>query len=288
MDGRIVSNKVGTNGAINTYNPYNFFQTGITTDNSLSLSGGSDMSTFYFSFSDNQTKGIVPNNTLRRNTFKYPVTQNFLITGKYQERQIILLPPANRIQQGNNTSGIMLGLLRTPSTFDNAAGYIFSSDYLLPDGSPLPSAGYERSYRHGIYYDNPYWTANENHYQDAVNRLIGSAQIDYLANKWLSFTYRIGMDWYGRKIVDDLAVGSSTQPAGWAKRGEELSKNFNSDLFMTIDKNFAKDFNVHFILGQNMTEQFFTSLTSQALGLVIPNYYDLNNTRQHCLTGIDQ
>ena len=26
---------------------------------------------------------------------------------------------------------------------------------------------------------------------------------------------------------------------------------------MTIDKNFAKDFNVHFILGQNMTQQLF-------------------------------
>ena len=90
----------------------------------------------------------------------------------------------------------MLGLLRTPPTFNNAAGYVFSSDYLLPDGSPVPSAGNERSYRHGIYYDNPYWTANENHYMDAVNRLIGSAQVDYLANKWLSFTYRIGMDWY--------------------------------------------------------------------------------------------
>ncbi|MGA3012430.1 MAG: SusC/RagA family TonB-linked outer membrane protein [Bacteroidales bacterium] len=278
VDGRIVSDQVGKNGAINTYNPYNFFQTGLTTDNSISLSGGSDVSTFYFSFSDNQTKGIIPNNTLHRNTFKISGDTKLSDHWKVSGTANYIITSANRIQQGNNTSGIMLGLLRTPPTFDNAAGYIFSSDYLLPDGSQLPSAGNERSYRHGIYYDNPYWTANENHYQDAVNRLIGSAQIDYLANKWLSFTYRIGMDWYGRKIVDDLAVGSSTQPAGWAKRGEELSKNFNSDLFMTIDKNFAKDFNVHFILGQNMTEQFFTSLNSQALGLVIPNYYDLNNT----------
>ena len=276
--GRIVSNKVGQNGAINTYNPYNFFQTGLTTDNSIALSGGGDVSTFYFSFSDNQTKGIIPNNTMHRNTFKISGDTKLSEHWKVSGNANYIITSANRIQQGNNTSGIMLGLLRTPPTFDNGAGYIFSSDYLLPDGSQLPSAGFERSYRHGIYYDNPYWTANENHYQDAVNRLIGSAQVDYLANKWLSFTYRIGMDWYGRKIVDNLAVGSSTQPAGWAKRGEELSKNFNSDLFMTIDKNFAKDFNVHFILGQNMTEQFFTSLNSQALGLVIPNYYDLNNT----------
>jgi TonB-linked SusC/RagA family outer membrane protein len=278
VDGRIVSNKVGTAGSINTYSPYQFFQTGLATDNSIALSGGGDISTFYFSFSDNQTKGIVPNNTLHRNTFKISGDTKLSEHWKVSGTANYIITASNRIQQGNNTSGVMLGLLRTPPTFNNDAGYVFSSDYLLPDGSPLPSAGNERSYRHGIYYDNPYWTANMNKYQDAVNRLIGSAQVDYLANKWLSFTYRIGMDWYGRKIVDNLAVGSSTQPAGWAKRGEELSKIFNSDIFMTIDKNFAKDFNVHFILGQNMTEQYFTSLTSQALGLVIPEYYDLNNT----------
>jgi TonB-linked SusC/RagA family outer membrane protein len=278
VDGRIVSKQTGTGGPVNTYNPYSFFQTGITTDNSLSLSGGSDISTFYFSFSDNQTKGIVPDNTLRRNTFKITgdtkLSEHFKVSGTAN----YIITTGNRIQQGNNTSGVMLGLLRTPPTFNNAAGYDFPSDYLLPDGSPLPSAGNERSYRHGIYYDNPYWTANMNSYKDQVNRLIGSAQVDYLANKWLSFTYRIGMDWYGRKINDDLAVGSSTQPAGWAKRGEELSKNFNSDLMMTIDKNFAKEFNVHFILGQNMTQNYFSTLNSQALGLVIPAYYDLNNT----------
>jgi len=278
VDGRIVSNKVGIGGSVNTYNPYNFFQTGITTDNSVSLSGGSDISTFYFSFSDNQTKGIVPNNTLRRNTFKISgdtkLGEHFKVSGNAN----YIITTGNRIQQGNNTSGVMLGLLRTPSTFNNAAGYVFPSDYLLPDGTPPPSAGFERSYRHGIYYDNPYWTANENSYKDQVNRLIGSVQVDYFANKWLSFTYRIGMDWYGRKINDNLAVGSSTQPAGWAKRGEELSKNFNSDLMMTIDKNFAKDFNIHFILGQNMTQQYFSSLNSQALGLVVPDYYELNNT----------
>jgi len=276
--GRIVSNKTGKDGAVNTYNPYDFFQTGVTTDNSLSMSGGSDVSTFYFSFSDNQTKGIIPNNTLRRNTFKLSGDTKLSEHWKVSGTANYIITAANRIQQGSNTSGVMLGLLRTTPTFDNGAGYVFNSDYLLPDGTPPPSAGFERSYRHGIYYDNPYWTANKNSYRDAVNRLIGSAQVDYLATKWLSFTYRIGMDWYGRKVLDNLAVGSSTQPAGWAKRGEELSKNFNSDLLMTIDKDFAKNFNVHFILGQNMTEQYYTSLASQALGLVIPNYYDLNNT----------
>jgi TonB-linked SusC/RagA family outer membrane protein len=278
VDGRIVSDKIGTGGPIKTYNPYNIFQTGVTTDNSLSLSGGSDISTFYFSFSDNQTKGIIPNNTLHRNTFKLTGETKLSDHWKISGTALYSITAGDRIQQGNNVSGLMTGLLRTPCTFDNAAGYVFPTGYTLPDGTAPPSAGYERSYRHGTGYDNPYWIVNENKYKDAVNRLIGSAQVDYLANKWLYFTYRIGMDWYSRKINDNLAIGSSTQPEGWANRGEELSKNFNSDLFMTIDKNFAKNFNVHFILGQNMTEQYFSSLNSAANGLVIPNYYDLNNT----------
>jgi len=82
VDGRIVPASVGKDGSVKTYNPYDFFQTGLTTDNSLALSGGSDVSTFYFSFSDNQSKGIVPNNKLRRNTFKFSGIQNCPITGR--------------------------------------------------------------------------------------------------------------------------------------------------------------------------------------------------------------
>ncbi|HTX87452.1 MAG TPA: TonB-dependent receptor, partial [Bacteroidales bacterium] len=245
-------------------------------------------------FSDNQQKGIVPNNKFRRNTFKLSgetkLSDHFKISGSAN----YIITAGDRIQQGSNTSGVMLGLLRTPPTFNNAAGYQFSSNYTLPDGTLLsdwqnfqlsggdPTAtglsGDQRGYRHGIYYDNPYWTANMNKYHDQVNRLIGAAQVDYYATKWLNFTYRIGIDWYDRKINDDLAIGSSTQPTGWAKRGHELSKIFNSDLIMTIDKDFAKDFNIKFILGQNMSENYFSSLNAQANGIVIPEYYNLNNT----------
>lgn len=278
VDGRVVSNKEGKDGSINTYSPYDLFQTGLTTNNSLSLTGGSDISNFYFSFSDNQTKGVVPNNKFRRNTFKIAgetkLSDHFKVSGNAN----YIITTGDRIQQGNNTSGLMLGLLRTPHTFDNAAGYQFSGSYLLPDGTPPPNAGFQRSYRHGTGYDNPYWTVNNNRYNDQVNRLIGAAQVDYFANKWLSFTYRLGIDWYGRKFTDNLAIGSNTQPGGWARRGQETSRNVNSDLIMTIDKDFAKDFNVKFILGQNMIQTYFTSLTANANGLVIPEYYNLNNT----------
>ena len=256
-------------GPAQTYNPYDFFQTGITTNNSLSLMGGTDVSTFYFSFSDNQSKGIVPNNTFRRNTFKISGdtklgekvklsgTANYMITG------------GNRLQQGSNTSGVMLGLLRTPCTFDNSAGY------MLPD---VENGTTERSYRHGRGYDNPYWTANENQYSDHLDRLIGSVQVDYFATKWLSVTYRLGIDWWGRRWKDQLNIYSSTAyPDGWNIDGQEMEKDMNSDLMININKDFARDFNIKVLIGQNMTQQYYRGLSATANGLVIPEYYDLNN-----------
>jgi len=263
------SNPTGEN--VKTYDPYKFFQTGVTTNNALALSGGSDVSTFYLSFSDNQSKGIVPNNKFHRNTFKVSgdtkLSDKFKISGTAN----YMMTDANRIQQGSNTSGVMLGLTRTPCTFDNSAGYVIN-------GSDLYADGKQRSYRHGSGYDNPYWTANQNAYKDKVNRLIGSAQVDYLTTKWLTFTYRIGVDWWGRKVGDDLAIGSAASPSGWHKVISEINKDFNSDLMANIDKNFGKDFNLHVVLGQNMTQLYFNSLEGDANGLVIKNYYNLNNT----------
>jgi len=267
VDGRIVSkNDPNANGAeVKTYNPYDFFQTGITTNNSLSISGGSEISTFYFSFSDNQSKGVIPNNKFRRNTFKIAgdtkLGEHFKIGGSAN----YMITSGDRIQQGSNVSGVMLGLLRTPPTFDNSAGYVTST-------------GAQRSYRHGFGYDNPYWTANMNKYNDQVNRLIGNVQLDYFATKWLSFTYRAGIDWWGRKVKDQLAVGSNAQAAGWCKESMENNKDFNSDLMMTIDKDFAKDFNLKAIIGHNMQQHYYYILNGVANDLVIPEYYNLNNS----------
>jgi TonB-linked SusC/RagA family outer membrane protein len=282
VNGAIVSkNKLyapnGTGAEVQTYDPYDFFQTGITTNNSLSLTGGSEVANFYFSFSDNQSKGVIPNNKFRRNTFK--ITGEAQLSDKFRigGTANYIITAGDRIQQGSNTSGVMLGLLRTSPTFDNNAGYLNPRPDLFPTdpyGYPL----YQRSYRHGSFYDNPYWTANMNKYHDVVNRLIGTAQIDYFATKWLSFTYRMGVDWWSRKVKDQLAAGSGTQVEGWVRVTQELNKDFNSDLIMTIDKDFAEDFNVRFILGQNMRSLYFSGLYGNANGLVIPEYYNLNNT----------
>jgi len=273
-DGQIVGkNDPNANGqAVNIYDPYDFFQTGVTTNNSISLVGGSEVANFYFSFSDNNSKGIVPNNTFRRNTFKLSgetkLTDKFKIAGNAN----YMISAGDRIQQGSNTSGVMLGLLRTPPTFNNNAGYILGASD--PSGNPT---GSQRNYRHGGGYDNPYWTSVMNKYNDRVNRFIGSVQADWYATNWLSFTYRVGIDWWDRKVKDEMAMYSRTYPAGWIKESSELNKDFNSDLMAIIQKELFTDFDLRFIAGWNMSQLYHYMQSSDGYGLVIPEYYNLNN-----------
>ncbi|MFH1160722.1 MAG: SusC/RagA family TonB-linked outer membrane protein [bacterium] len=274
VDGQIVSkhDSLANGLSVNSYDPYDIFQTGVTTNNSISLVGGSEVANFYFSFSNNQSKGIIPNNTFRRNTFKLSgetmITDKFKIAGNAN----YMITAGDRIQQGSNTSGLMLGLLRTPPSFNNNAGYIIGIDD--PSGRP---AGSQRNYRRGSGYDNPYWTTEMNKYADRTNRLIGNIQADWYATKWLSFTYRVGVDWWDRKVNDELAVNSRTYPAGWIKETMEVNKDFNSDLIMIIEKELFTDFDLKFLLGNNMSQLYFHSQTTDGWGLVIPDYYNLNN-----------
>src|SRR5664280_804924 len=71
-NGRIVSkNDPKANGLpVNVYDPYAFFQTGVTYNNSLSLSGGSETTSYFVSVSNQKQNGVIPNNTFGKTTFK--------------------------------------------------------------------------------------------------------------------------------------------------------------------------------------------------------------------------
>jgi TonB-linked SusC/RagA family outer membrane protein len=252
-------------GPVKTYDQYDFFQTGTSYNNAINIVGGNDQSNFYMSFSDFRQTGIVPNNDYKKNTFKISgesrVTDRFKISGSAN----YLSNRGDRIQQGSNVSGVMLGLVRTPPTFDNSAGYEFAD-------------GTQRTYRHGSGYDNPYWTANKNLYHDDVDRLLGVVEANYFLKEWASLTYRLGVDWYTRKVKDYFAINSRAYPDGRVYLEDYLSKDINSDLILNIKRDLTKEFKLDLTLGHNITQLYGNLLTGTANGIILPNFYNLNNT----------
>ena len=169
---------VGTGNGVPAvaYNPYDFFQAAPAIENHFSISNGEGNTDYYFSISNLDKEGIIPNNKFERVTARLSGGTTFKDKFKIRTNLSWTNTDETQIQKGSNVSGIMLGLLRTPPTFDNSAGYEFS------DGS-------QRNYRNGGGYDNPYWAANNIAYERDINRVTLGTNFDYEFSDKISLSY---------------------------------------------------------------------------------------------------
>ena len=273
-NGRLVPAGTGNGKAAIAYDPYEaLFVNGYTTDNTVSVSGGNDIVQYYVSAGKMYNAGVIPGSDFGRTSIKSTVTAdltdkltlgvsaNYVNSGGY------------RVQQGSNLQGIMLGLLRNTPTFDigngltgrEAANEI--STYEFPDGS-------QRSYRAGVY-DNPFWTINNNPFEDDVNRLIGYASLQYKITDHLTASYKLGLDTYSESIVNGFNINPGFG-VGSVDFVERNAKDINSDFLLNYNNTFG-DFAVSGTLGHNYynTQTLFTEGFGQELN--VPKFFDLSN-----------
>lgn len=248
-----------------TPNAYNntdlFFQNGATSTNNISVQGGSEKTGYYFSVGRLDQTGIMPNSDFGRTSLKLTTNTDILdnLTATFSATYI--KSGGKKVQNGSNTSGVMLGLLRTSPTFDNSAGYEF------PDGT-------QRAYRGGSIYDNPFFTVNKNFATDEVNRFIGYAQFSYDPAPWLNITYRAGTDTYGDDRIFRNAINSSTLQNGQVINLTIRSTDLNSDLLATVRKDITEKLNMSFTVGHNYYKKALHLNRIDGRGLASPDFYN--------------
>jgi TonB-linked SusC/RagA family outer membrane protein len=258
---------------VTPYNRYAFFQTGISYDNNVALSGSTDKGGYRMSLGNVYTAGTIPTTKYNKTTFSINgqsnVTNKLSISGGMN----YVNSSNNKVQQGSSLSSTMLGLVRTPATFDNSNGGLNPRDpatYIFPDGS-------QRDYRGGGGYDNPYWVINKEPYVSNVDRAYGFGEINYQALSWLSLQYRLGGDEYNQSDKNAYDINSNEFTGGAVYLINYLNRQFNSDITATIKKTFSKDFTGSLLLGQN----FFTSTNNELFihgtPLALPNFLDISN-----------
>jgi TonB-linked SusC/RagA family outer membrane protein len=242
-----------------------FFQSGLTYNNNISISGGSDKGSMRFSIGSTKDNGVIPNTNYNRtsirinsdlqvwNKFKITADANYIRSG------------GNRVQNGNNLSGVMLGLLRAPTSYNLSAGYEYPS-------------GANRNYFAN--YDNPYWTIYNNPFTDQVNRFIGNFGAIYTPYDWATITYRLGTDSYSDERKQIFAIGSNDPDNAPGGQIEENLIRYNqvySDLIISGSKNVNESITINYTLGNNITILDDNYLYSRGRDLTIPDYYNIGN-----------
>lgn len=171
------------------------FQTGTVWQNDLTMSGGNDKNTYFFSLSNLQQEGIIRESTYDRTNIRFNYNAKLNDWMDLSNKVAYTFTDSNLTQGNSNVGGIQLGHLRTPADFDNR-DYI--GVYTNASGEEFPRR--HRSYRRYLgnnenpIYNNPLWTTNEQLSLNQVNRLTLTPQLTLKPTSWLQLIARANID----------------------------------------------------------------------------------------------
>lgn len=258
--------------------PFSYFEQGITTNNNITIDGGSDKGFFKLGYTLNKDKGIQPNSHLKKDYLNfsgsYEIVKRLTATASINFTNV---EGRGRYAQGyggnNNISSFREWWEMNVDIKEQEAAYKRTGQNITWNwASGLPA-------KTGIiYWDNPYFAAYENAPKDNRLRYLGYVKLDYKITDWLNLMGRASLDSYSQIQEEPTAVGSIVYKAGRYVRRDLTFKEYNYDALLTGNKTFGT-LAVKGALGINIRQTQQNGVSSQTNGgLVVPKIYALSNS----------
>jgi TonB-linked SusC/RagA family outer membrane protein len=261
------------------------FRSGYATDNTLTISGGSDRTQFLLSGGYSYNRGIVvgDNNHYRRISVRFNGSQQ--VTNRLRVGANIAYGEGSGgfVQTRNNTAGLLLGGWRTPPEFNNLPYldpvYSLHRSYRFPN----PGPGSEQLPRG---YDNPFFVANENPATSDVSRSFGGVSAEWGPTSWLRLAENLGLDYSNDERFESWAWTTSnfTPPGiygvGGVSVGYIRNEQVDNNLTATVAYSASQNWKGTVTLGQNLNSQSSQSRQTVGAGLITPQPFNLANTTE--------
>ena len=247
-----------------------FFQIGSSFNNSVGIKGGTDKVQSYFSFTNNQAAGVVPGNTLDRNTINLRISTNlskkFSTDAKVTYVNQIL---NNKLRSGEESSEVM-NLYKTPRSIRIEDMQNYESE-----------AGVPTYWTSSSIYMNPYWTINRTSADEERTRTTGLVSATYQINDDIKVLARVGLDQYTDK--GENTFFNNTLLFAWL--GGTYQKSFrqvqerNSELLLIGNKKLNNKVKLSYTFGVADVARKSDFTQTSANGLLVPNKFDLGFAR---------
>ena len=256
-----------------------FFKTGVTTNNSIALSGGTDKMSSYFSYGNSHSNGMIENNSYNRHTFSF--RQNFKLYDRASidvSMNYIQTKTKNRPGGGITMNPIFhmymmprnidINYYRNNYRVDNAQWYTGlqtyfkkNSDYFAQDKKDPdkynPVSAYDKVTEKALIegqpmqnwaysaqgQNNPYWLMNQNSSIAKEDRFFGNVTGTLDIYDGLSFQARLGMD-FSKYESESKRYATTWLPASMETFGRywwSFSKTTDlyTDFMLTYNKSFG-------------------------------------------------
>ncbi|MCU0390894.1 MAG: SusC/RagA family TonB-linked outer membrane protein [Thermoflexibacter sp.] len=241
----------------------NIWRTGSNVSNNLSVSGGNERTTYYTSVSHLNQIGVAPSSDWKRLNFSLKgstkITEKLRVDGSATYTQ------SGGVRANGGDKSILSALNYHSSTFD-------VNDYKFPNGT-------QKNYSLGII-DNPRYLSEVSTLTDKVNRLVGFVGLNYSPTNWLNIRYQLGTDVYSdeRRRVAPPGLDISSQVNGFIVEERYNYKEINSNLLVTLNKQFNDDLRGTLVLGNQVTDIDNSGVTVRGENYSLSNFNDISNT----------
>ncbi len=268
------------------YQPSDFFDTGLTFTNSVTLSTGTDKNQTFFSVAAVNSEGIIPNNRYNRFNFTIRNTTSFL-----NDKMKLDIGASYIIQNDRNMTnqGVYSNPIVPVYLFPRGDDFNLIKVFERWDPARKIKTMYWPQGEGDLRMQNPYWIAYRNLRTNDKKRYMMSASLSYDITDWLSISGRARID--NSNTMYEQKLYASTNPTltesskqGYYAIAKPDETQAYADILANINKRFG-DYSLVANIGASIEDKRFDELSYRgpirATG--IPNVFtvfDLDNAQK--------
>lgn len=253
----------------NPDNVRDYFNTGVSANNNISVAGAYDNSNFRLSFTDLRQNGMFPEESLQSNTLSLSagvqLTEDFQVDARAnyynltgRNRAAVGYSSENPMQQLTQWFGRQLDIDRLRENYINEEGQPINWNY--------------------NYHDNPFWIQNLNGNRQDRDRVVGNITSQYDITDWLSLSGLIGTDYYTERRQNWSAVNTINDPNGEFNENVRYVNELTGNLIINAERDLTEDFYLSARLGTEVQTRSYRLNSAEAPGLNVPFIYSITNS----------
>lgn len=264
----------------------NFYNTGLTTTNSLALSTATETSSLRMGFSHLQNEGVSPNSGLSRTSFTLRGGSQFGSRLSADAKlNFVREYVKNRPRLSDSPGNANYSVYQLAPNVDVTTMECPPEDEACTDpGTDVDGSELHRGLFGNTFQQNPYWAAHQFTSSDEDRRIIGFASLSYKFADWISLTGRFGGDTYATRRTSITPWGTEFSPLGGQNEQEFRITEINTDFLFNIDRSLPGNFGLVATAGGNILYRSRENLTlSGGGGFNVPGLETVTNqnTRSH-------
>ena len=261
----------------NPDNIKDFYETGITTNNNVSFSGGAENVGYRLSLGHMNQKGIIPNTDFT----------------KYNVSGSSSLRIAKKL-----TAGISLNYIKSGSDNLPTGGYnnenpvqqmIWSGRQVdftkLKDYENLPLAAVGTAAEgsplnwNTLFQNNPYWIQDNSINSLDKDRVIGNVELSWDINDMFNVRVKTGADTWAMTTDEKKAKGTNEFKEGFYRQVSRKFTEINAEAILGFNKALSDDFELSLNFGGNIMNRNYNRLWGEIAQLELPDVYSLSNIK---------